>query len=104
MKLHKNRTMNTNINSMEDSVKKAASIFIAQGAKEVFLFGSALTKLFTANSDIDFAVSGLPSQSFYKTIGMARREIRRPIDVVDLDEKNSFTDYLRKSGELKRVA
>jgi hypothetical protein len=30
--------------------------------------------------------------------------VSRPIDVIDLDDPNPFTDYLRRKGKLVRVA
>ena len=54
--------------------------------------------------DIDLAVSGLPPEKFFRAMGRARCILRRPLDLVDLDELNPFTTYLKESGELKRVA
>jgi predicted nucleotidyltransferase len=54
-------------------------------------------------SDIDLAVAGLPPECFFKAVGLARRVLKRPVDLVDLDESNPFTDYLKESGELQRV-
>jgi len=36
------------------------------GAKEAFIFGSVLSEYFGEHSDIDLAVSGLPSEHIYK--------------------------------------
>jgi hypothetical protein len=33
----------------------------------------------------------------------ASRALGRPIDLIDLDEDNPFTRYLKKEGELQRV-
>jgi len=30
--------------------------------------------------------------------------LQRPLDLVDLDEENLFTEYLKKKGKLRRVA
>jgi predicted nucleotidyltransferase len=89
---------------MQNQIKEAASILAEAGAKEVYLFGSTATDTTRETSDIDMAVSGLPPASFFKAMGRARRVLRRPVDLIDLDESTAFTDYLKCSGELKRVA
>jgi predicted nucleotidyltransferase len=89
---------------LETRIRRAAEELIASGAKEVYLFGSVAKKTKAQTKDIDLAVSGLPPESFFKAMGRARRTLRRPLDLVDLDEVNPFTAYLRKSGALKRVA
>jgi hypothetical protein len=33
----------------------------------------------------------------------ASRALGRPIDLIDLDEDNPFTRYLKKEGKLERV-
>jgi predicted nucleotidyltransferase len=56
------------------------------------------------DSDIDLAIAGLPPSLFFRVIGLVRRILKRPVDLVDLDETTPFTEYLKTSGELKRVA
>ena len=89
---------------LQSIIKRAADELIASGAKEVYLFGSAIRKRKSKPKDIDLAVSGLPPERFFKAMGRARRTLRQPLDLVDLDESNPFTLYLKKSGELRRVA
>lgn len=89
---------------MEILVKKAAAAMISAGAREVYLFGSALRGADGVESDIDLAISGLPPALFFRAVGLARRILNRPVDLVDLDETSPFTEYLRTSGGLKRVA
>lgn len=76
----------------------------AAGTKAVYIFGSVAEGTDTASSDLDFAVSGLPPKKFFRAIGEAALAIHQQIDVVDLDEPNPFTDYLREKGKLLRVA
>jgi predicted nucleotidyltransferase len=85
------------------SIQEAAQALKANGAQEVYLFGSAATDKFGDDSDIDLAVSGLPPEKFLKAMGAARRILRKPLDLVDLDEDNPFTRYLKNEGELRRV-
>jgi predicted nucleotidyltransferase len=88
---------------MNRLVDKAASALKAAGAKEVYVFGSASKGKIRPNSDIDIAVSGLPPEVFFRAMAKASRALGRPIDLIDLDEDNPFTRYLKKEGELQRV-
>jgi predicted nucleotidyltransferase len=84
-------------------VDKAASALRAAGAKEVYIFGSASKGNMRPNSDVDMAVSGLPPEVFFRAMAAAHDALGRPLDLVDLDEDNTFTQYLKAKGELLRV-
>ncbi|MDP6040927.1 MAG: nucleotidyltransferase domain-containing protein [Candidatus Latescibacteria bacterium] len=71
--------------------------------REVFIFGSATKGTLTDSSDIDLAVSGLPPKVFFRTMGQVEDILRRPVDLIDLDEQTPFTRYLKEEGELHRV-
>ena len=88
---------------MNRLVDRAVSALKAAGAKEVYVFGSASKGRMRPNSDIDMAVSGLPPEVFFRAMAKASRALGRPIDLIDLDEDNPFTRYLKKDGELQRV-
>ena len=87
----------------QDAVAKAAALFIGLGATEVFVFGSAVKGRLRQNSDIDMAVSGLPSRVYFSAVSQATDLIGRPVDLVDLDDDSGLVRYLRESGELVRV-
>ncbi|MFH1092206.1 MAG: nucleotidyltransferase domain-containing protein [Pseudomonadota bacterium] len=89
---------------IEVLVQRAAEALVKVGAREVYLFGSAAKDRSGPVSDIDLAVVGLPPVLFFRAVGLVRRILKRSVDLVDLDESNPFTDYLKQSGELKRVA
>jgi len=89
---------------IQRSVSRAAAALRANGAREVYLFGSAAGGRFEEDSDVDLAVSGLPPERFFKAMGAARRILRRPLDLIDLDEDNPFTRYLREEGNLLPIA
>jgi len=90
---------------LKGRIALAAEALKKAGAREVYLFGSAATDLLREDSDVDLAVSGLPPRQFFRAMGQASRILRRPVDLVDLDEANPFTEYLKKKeGELLRVA
>jgi len=88
---------------LKGRIALAAEALKKAGAREVYLLGSAATDLLREDSDVDLAVSGLPPRQFFRAMGQASRILRRPVDLVDLDEANPFTEYLKKKGELLRV-
>jgi predicted nucleotidyltransferase len=92
---------------MTDELRKrlaqAAQALKAAGAREVYLFGSAATGSLREGSDIDLAVTGLPPEFFFKAMGNAGDILRRPLDLIDLDEDNPFTRYLKEEEELVRI-
>ena len=84
----------------------AAGILKAAGsreANEVCVFGSAAKGDVEKANDIDFAISGLPPERFFPAMGRVQMALPRQIDLVDLDEDNSFTRYLRDENELVRI-
>ena len=85
-------------------VELAARALLAAGARQVYLFGSALTDDFRDNSDVDLAVEGLPPEVFFSAMAEAGDILQRPLDLIDLDEDNPFTRYLKEEGELVRVS
>ncbi len=91
------------IDEMKGLVDRAASALKAVGAKEVYVFGSAARGILRENSDVDMAVSGLPPEVFFRAMAAAHDALGRPLDLVDLDEDNSFTRYLKSKGLLLRV-
>jgi len=88
---------------LTDRIHAAAEALKAAGAREVYVFGSAATGRLREHSDVDLAVEGLPPERFFAAMGRAARALGRPLDLVDLDEANPFTDYLRRKGALQRV-
>lgn len=88
---------------IESLIQRAAETLKAAGAQEVYVFGSAARGELRENSDVDMAVSGLPPEVFFRAMAAAHDALRRPLDLVDLDEDNPFTRYLKEEGELRRV-
>jgi predicted nucleotidyltransferase len=89
---------------IDDLVATGAALLRSAGAREVYVFGSVATGKFREGSDIDLAVSGLPSASFFGTLAQLTDLLDRPVDLVDLDDVSPFTAYLRDKGLLRRVA
>lgn len=86
---------------MDLLIREAAAAVMELGARAVYLFGSAVHDSMDEESDIDLAVTGLPPERFFRAIGCARRILKRPVDLVDLDESTPFTEYLKTSGVLR---
>ena len=84
-------------------IQQAAAVLKEAGASEVYLFGSAALGGVRDDSDVDFAVSGLPPQRFFAAMARAEAVLQRPLDLIDLDQPTPFTRYLRAEGELCRV-
>lgn len=84
-------------------IDKAAEALRAAGAREVYVFGSVAEGKMRANSDVDMAVSGLPPEVFFRAMAAAHDALGRPLDLIDLDEENPFTRYLKEEGQLRRV-
>ena len=89
--------------TIDTRIQEAAAALRAAGAREVYVFGSAAKGKLRENSDVDLAVSGLPPEVFFRAMAAAHDALRCPLDLVDLDEDNPFTRYLKEEGELRRV-
>lgn len=89
---------------LKAKILKAAETLKEYGAKEVYLFGSAATETMREDSDVDLAVSGLPPEVYYRASAKAWHALGRDFDLVDLDDDNPFTEYLKRKGKLRRVA
>lgn len=89
--------------TLAEAIVEAARVLRAQGAREVYLFGSVATGRVRDGSDVDLAVAGLPPERFFRALGLAADVLGRPLSLVDLDEDTPFTRYLRAAEELQRV-
>ena len=83
---------------------KAVDILKQQGATAVYLFGSMATGTATEISDWDIAIEGLPSSAFLPALVKLTSALRRPVDLVELDDGSRFATYLRTWGSLLYVA
>jgi len=71
--------------NIQNAIEQTAAVLTASGAKEVYIFGSAARGTTKEGSDIDFAVSGLPPEDFFKALSAAGRISPGPLDLIDLD-------------------
>ena len=82
----------------------AANLLRSMGATQVFVFGSVAKGMVRPDSDVDLAVTGLPSNIYFSAISKASDLLGRPVDLVDLDDPTPLVRHLLGSGELVRVA
>ncbi|PKN00291.1 MAG: hypothetical protein CVU78_01945 [Elusimicrobia bacterium HGW-Elusimicrobia-2] len=63
---------------------------------EIILFGSSVDSE-TAN-DIDIGIKGIQPELFFQFYGELSRNLSKEVDVIDLDEKNSFNKLVERDG------
>ena len=89
--------------SYQGDIDKAVEILKSAGCSKIFLFGSLAANRIKDNSDIDLAIEGCPSGMFFHLLGQLMIELDHPVDLVSLDNRNTFTNYLETEGELLRI-
>ena len=89
---------------LRKAIERAAAVLKDFGAREVYIFGSAAGGTMREGSDVDFAVVGLPPGVFITAMVRASDALGRELDLIDLDDDNLFTQYLKRKGKLQRVA
>lgn len=90
--------------SYRSDVNKAIDILTKEGCKEIYLFGSLVNGDITDRSDIDLAVTGIRKEDFFEIFGELMMALEHPVDLINLEKKNRFVTFLKKKGELVRVA
>jgi predicted nucleotidyltransferase len=89
---------------LEADISLATKILLAEGCKEIYLFGSIAKGSFSKTSDIDIATIGLSKEKFFRAYGTLLSKLRRHIDLVGLDYDTDFGRQLKETGALTRVA
>lgn len=89
--------------SLRRDLERAVQILKDVGCEQVFVFGSVAEGRFDQDSDIDLAVMGCPPGTFFAVYGKLIMELEHPVDLVDLDMAQPFTEYLRSKGTLQRI-
>jgi predicted nucleotidyltransferase len=84
-------------------INKAAEILKSAGCKECYVFGSVSDGRASNNSDIDLAIRGLPPEKFFIVYGQLSMQIKRAIDLVDLDDGSRFSKKLQQREAMTRV-
>ncbi len=90
--------------SVEDDLSRAVEILKNEGCTDIFLFGSFAKGTVREGSDLDMAIRGCPHGRFFHLMGKLLLELKRPVDLVNLDRKDAFARYLEEEGELLKIA
>ena len=69
----------------------------AAGIRTVYIFGSVLAGG-REPTDIDVAVEGVPPGVFFRFCATLLRRLSKPVDVVDLDERNPVTELIAEEA------
>jgi predicted nucleotidyltransferase len=85
-------------------IEKAIKILKEIGFEELFLFGSVVSNKLCDNSDIDFAVKGIPDDKFFYALGKLDMELDHKGDLINLDKKSEFNDLILKKNEILKIA
>ncbi len=88
---------------LDDAILRGAGTLRKFGAREVYVFGPTVEAALDGDSDISFAVVGLPPESFYRAASGTMTETGLSLHLVDLDEDTPLVRFLREEGELRRV-
>lgn len=87
----------------KEDFEKAISILKQAGSTEIYLFGSLAEGTSDKDSDIDIAVKGIPEENFFHIYGKLLTSVEHSLDLVCLDYKSNFNEYLVSKGNLLRV-
>jgi len=88
---------------LQSDINKAAEILKSAGCLECYISGFVSAGKADNNSDIDIAVKGLPPSKFFYVYGQSALQIRRAIDLVDLDDGTRFSQKLHQREAMIRV-
>ncbi len=89
---------------MKSDLEKSINILKEFGCNEIYIFGSLKEGRINKNSDIDIAVRGLKDGLFFTAWGKLIMELETPIDLINLDKNENFSNFLFNEDLLVRVA
>ncbi len=87
----------------DELIAAGARVLQSEGARQVYVFGSVGAGTSSDDSDVDFAVEGLPPDRYFRAVGRLMLALRREVDVVALESDAPFVQRLKESGTLRRV-
>lgn len=88
----------------KEDLESAISILRKYGVTEIYIFGSLADGSFNEISDIDIAVKGLKPELYLKAYSDLSFNIKRGIDLLNMDTQEKFAEMLNNLKELVRVA
>jgi predicted nucleotidyltransferase len=88
----------------QNDIFVASDILQSAGCKEIYIFGSIARGDYHSNSDIDFAIKGLPENVFFKIGGKLLVNLEHNFDLVALDnQSDDFSSYIMDNEVFIRV-
>lgn len=87
----------------KQDIESAIKILRTAGCTNIYLFGSLANGDHETRSDIDLAVRGCPKGRFFQLLGKLLFELKHPVDLVNLDYQDAFSQYLEKEGALVEI-
>lgn len=74
-----------------ENVKQIATILKQNfGANRVFVYGSLLKEGFSADSDIDIAVMGIPEEQFFEALAAVNQDCQRWVDLKPIESLEPY--------------
>lgn len=89
--------------AFQEDIQRAVKILKESGCTDIYLFGSISRGKISGSSDIDIAMRGCPQGKFFSLLGKLIMVLNHSIDLVNLDNKDAFSQYLEKEGVLVRI-
>jgi predicted nucleotidyltransferase len=89
---------------LQSEINIAKQIILEAGAKEIYIFGSIAGGFYSDDSDLDLATIGLERSKFFQVYGELLSKLNRGFDLIGLDYRTDFSEQLKITGTLVRVA
>jgi predicted nucleotidyltransferase len=88
----------------KSDIEKATNILKKHSCKAIYLFGSLAEGTSNSNSDINLAVENCPEGNFFLIYAELMMALDHSIDLVNLGNKDTFSEFLKNGNELILVA
>lgn len=88
----------------KEDLESAISILRKYGVTEIYIFGSLADGTYNENSDIDIAVKGMKPELYLEAYSELSFNIKRKVDLLNMDTQKRFVQMLGNLKELVRVA
>lgn len=83
----------------QEHIDKSVELAKSFGASKLVLFGSSIEDPLNAN-DIDLAVDGIEGFKIFTFSDRLEKLMNIPVDVIPMDVKSPFLDYILKYGRI----
>jgi predicted nucleotidyltransferase len=90
--------------SFKEDIDSAIRILANYGTTEIYIYGSLADGSYHENSDIDIAVKGLKPELYLKACADLSFNVKRKVDLLNMDTQARFAGMLEEIKELVRVS